>query len=705
LSERLHWLAHRGRGYLSRRGRGGSFAFNPIRLQPKTKAGGGGGGASSNTMRFASNSIIGVPKNVFTTTTTLSRTCTVITLAVPTTDGVLWFGIPGFYVNTSGIETSLTIASTMSMQVSLNDGTNTGVLGQGGNTLGTLSGNTTFNLNNGGITWVGFSASQLSLSQFPANTPYYLKVDYTGTIGDTLPVHDDQGTASVTGESWYSGGTTSLTVAGGNTAGGGTSRSLDSRPCAIACMHGKDAIFAAGDSILYGQGRSGGTGVDTGVGAYGMLGRACYQTGMAYGKYARQGVQATAFTGSNTNYNILAALGTLYLTQPGTNDIGSGGVSLATLKSRYATMWTALLAVKSNPIYAIDVLIRCSSSSDSWITAAGQTIQSQYAQSAGNVQFDINAYLDAGGVSNLTGSINLISTVQDAGNLGKWKTDGATTFLETVDGTHPSLVGHTALGVSLRAALATILGARTTPDTFTFTAVTNVGTGSVQTSNTVTITGINTAAAISITGGTYSINGGSYVSSSGTVNAGDTVSVRQTASGSGNTTTNAVLTIGSGTTTYAVTTNSGAVTLTSVFTTIDTSGSVTTTPITTTTAVETTETLIMNFAMSGVSSITGISDGLGNTYALDSQEVDGSNDTNSIYSCTPTTRIPSGTVITVTWAGTCTSPRHHGRQDEQGRHQDRRRRVAFDRLDDRQSDLHGRHRDHGRLRVRVVHRG
>ncbi|MCK7510762.1 MAG: hypothetical protein MZV70_46310, partial [Desulfobacterales bacterium] len=45
------------------------------------------------------------------------------------------------------------------------------------------------------------------------------------------------------------------------------------------------------------------------------------------------------------------------------------------------------------------------------------------------------------------------------------------------------------------------------------------------TSNTITVSGINTAADISITGGIYSINGESYTNSNGTVNNGNTVKV------------------------------------------------------------------------------------------------------------------------------------------------------------------------------------
>lgn len=94
----------------------------------------------------------------------------------------------------------------------------------------------------------------------------------------------------------------------------------------------------------------------------------------------------------------------------------------------------------------------------------------------------------------------------------------------------------------------------TTPDPFTFTDVTNATLSTQYTSNTVTVSGINSPANISITGGTYSINGGAYTSSSGTILNGQTVTVRVTSSGSFSTAVNAVLTIGGVSDTYSVTT-------------------------------------------------------------------------------------------------------------------------------------------------------
>ncbi|MEO7762015.1 MAG: hypothetical protein ABIS68_08915 [Casimicrobiaceae bacterium] len=84
----------------------------------------------------------------------------------------------------------------------------------------------------------------------------------------------------------------------------------------------------------------------------------------------------------------------------------------------------------------------------------------------------------------------------------------------------------------------------TTPDAFSFVTQTGVAVNAQVTSNAITISGINAAAPISVTGGSYSVNGAAYVATAGTVNQGDSVSVRLTSSASSSTQTCAALVIG-----------------------------------------------------------------------------------------------------------------------------------------------------------------
>lgn len=98
----------------------------------------------------------------------------------------------------------------------------------------------------------------------------------------------------------------------------------------------------------------------------------------------------------------------------------------------------------------------------------------------------------------------------------------------------------------------------TTPDAFNFVDQTNVALNSAVTSNSITVSGINAAAAISISGGSYSINGGAFTSSAGTVNNGATVQAKLTSSINYSTTTHATLTIGGVADTFSVTTQASA---------------------------------------------------------------------------------------------------------------------------------------------------
>ncbi|EIJ34362.1 glycoside hydrolase family 9 protein [Thiothrix nivea] len=86
--------------------------------------------------------------------------------------------------------------------------------------------------------------------------------------------------------------------------------------------------------------------------------------------------------------------------------------------------------------------------------------------------------------------------------------------------------------------------ADTTPDAFSFTNQVGVALSAAIASNPVTISGINSTSAISISGGEYRINGGEYTSATGTINNGDTVQVRHTSSANFRTAVVSRLTIG-----------------------------------------------------------------------------------------------------------------------------------------------------------------
>ncbi len=94
----------------------------------------------------------------------------------------------------------------------------------------------------------------------------------------------------------------------------------------------------------------------------------------------------------------------------------------------------------------------------------------------------------------------------------------------------------------------------TTPNAITLAASTNAEPGTVVTSAPVTITGINTAAPVSIVGGEYSISGAAFTANPGTITNGQTLTLRITASDKTNTPKEAVVTVGGVSAKFTVTT-------------------------------------------------------------------------------------------------------------------------------------------------------
>ncbi len=96
-----------------------------------------------------------------------------------------------------------------------------------------------------------------------------------------------------------------------------------------------------------------------------------------------------------------------------------------------------------------------------------------------------------------------------------------------------------------------------TPDPFHFTDQTGVTPSTLITSNTITVSGINRATPVSISGGEYSINGNPYTNSNDYVYNGDEITVRLLSSAQNNTTSSAVLNINGISDSFDVTTSTG----------------------------------------------------------------------------------------------------------------------------------------------------
>ncbi len=96
----------------------------------------------------------------------------------------------------------------------------------------------------------------------------------------------------------------------------------------------------------------------------------------------------------------------------------------------------------------------------------------------------------------------------------------------------------------------------TTPDSFNFGAIINAELTSSLTSNSITVSGINSEVSIRIEGGLYQINDGDFNDSNSLVKNGDTVSVMLESASEYNTQNSAHLTIGTSQQAFSVTTRS-----------------------------------------------------------------------------------------------------------------------------------------------------
>ncbi|HEY5293171.1 MAG TPA: matrixin family metalloprotease, partial [Burkholderiales bacterium] len=97
---------------------------------------------------------------------------------------------------------------------------------------------------------------------------------------------------------------------------------------------------------------------------------------------------------------------------------------------------------------------------------------------------------------------------------------------------------------------------------FAFPTQSGVALNAAVASNTITVTGLSAPATIGITGGEYSINGGSYTSAPGTVSGGQSVTLRVTASRAPMTAVTATLSIGAAAGDFTAITTAGGTPIT-----------------------------------------------------------------------------------------------------------------------------------------------
>jgi len=166
-----------------------------------------------------------------------------------------------------------------------------------------------------------------------------------------------------------------------------------------------------------------------------------------------------------------------------------------------------------------------------------------------------NAYtIPPSGISDVTNPTNATVSYNDTTGIATYTPTGA--FVGNTVGTFQFNPGS---GVVTQNVCLTWIAGTTTVNPFSFTPLVGLPLSTLETSNSISVSGNNVPVAISITGGQYSVNGGAYTSSPGTVNPNDTVTVQVTTSSSQSTQTNAVLTVSGTSGTFSVTTGSETV--------------------------------------------------------------------------------------------------------------------------------------------------
>lgn len=212
------------------------------------------------------------------------------------------------------------------------------------------------------------------------------------------------------------------------------------------------AVLGWGDSIMYGSGETG-TG-DATYGHYGWFDRGLIGVNgynVPFVNCSRSGDNTRAYT-ANFSWGRYALLEfvTHAVFGMSTNDVGNG-YTLAEIQSNCQAAWAAAkrMGVK---VYHTTMTPK-TTSTDSWATAANQTVTAEYDTAGKRGQF--NAWLltqvDAG---NLDGVIDVNAAVADPANPDKWLTNGTANYL-TADGLHPSTSGHVLMAAVLNAAVAT----------------------------------------------------------------------------------------------------------------------------------------------------------------------------------------------------------------------------------------------------------
>lgn len=267
---------------------------------------------------------------------------------------------------------------------------------------------------------------------------------------------------------------------------------------------------------------------------------------------------AVTVAGINVPASAATSVGTLVKngvdTKSATTSVSSGDT--------LAVRLTTGAAVTSPPVTGT-LTVGTVADSFSVSTAAADAVPDAFSFTAqGNVA--LNMQIESGAVT--VAGINIPAPLSVSG--GEYQINGGTwtSAAGTVNNGQTVKVRHTSAATGGQSVTTTLsIGgvsgsftsttlADSTPDAFSFTARSNVAQSTQLESNAITVAGINMPSPVSVSGGEYQIDGGSWSSAAGTVTNGQTVKVRHTSAAGYSGATQTTLTIGGVAATFASTT-------------------------------------------------------------------------------------------------------------------------------------------------------
>jgi hypothetical protein len=436
----------------------------------------------------------------------------------------------------------------------------------------------------------------------PAGSQYWINIFGTGSVGIPYNFQCDTGLGEQV--TYAASGLTDQTMGTWT----GTTNELTLRPSAILSRSTKRSVGIIGNSRDLGQTSTTGQAYDANSDPGEIQRSIGPQAG--YVNVSRGGDTLNGMLAGFTRRLALLAECTDIVINAGAAD-ARGGRTLAQIQASCASM-LALFDSAQRKYLTNNVPV--TASTDSWATTTNQTPFDGAPAEA--VRVSVNDWVRTT-PAGWDGYFELADPVETSRNSGLWKVDG-TAQKYTFDGIHQTTFGYATIfgAAPVSSTLFTGTISDATPDAYSFANITGAALSSTVQSAPVVFRGINAPLPISaLTGGSYSINGGSFVSTAGYINDGDSVVLQTTTSGSNSTASNVTGTIGGTAFTWTVTTTRLPFTATQIATPVDSATGATSTTLTLTTAVAAGETIVLFGTTSGAGVTPSVSDSKGNAYA------------------------------------------------------------------------------------------